>query len=353
MEQMEGHGIDVKSAWVEFTAELCDELNDARCLGVAAATPEEASGICALVDEACASLVSAKDEMEFLFPLNSLMHTTRVCFTNENNIKKLEECTAVYGRVPMIMLLEMKENRSFVLDFTPGTSVADVEEFLSGVARGTVAKALQGAAPPSDDHFQPVEGITLRHGLCAVTSTIERLKHQQPGGALCIFWSHRCSMCPHMMLLLDASVGALRRELQRHGTEQTFTYMCCDVDENDLPEEVFPRAQEGEEVTVPQIVAFNSAGERFVYDGRRTAPSIMSFAWEHCVPKEVRDATDIKRSVMKAVESVCIEELLNSDVSARVSGDVATAEVGNGLSHGGEMEEKLKDRKRPRCVGSE
>ncbi|ESL10367.1 hypothetical protein TRSC58_01902 [Trypanosoma rangeli SC58] len=296
--------------WPEFTQDMYEELNNKRCLALVA-SPATAAAVCRYVDEVCSKLggangVAVKDgtDTKTNDVLLSLQRAPRVCFTTEANIATLQKCTAVYGRIPILLVLEMYEYRSFVLDLDPDVPdtkklTAAVELFLGGVAEGGVAKALQGAAPPEGDRFESSH-VTLAHGLCAVTSTLQRLKRKEPGGAVCVFWSARCAMCPVVLMMVDHVVGIIWKASESCGVARPFSYLVCNVDDNDFPAEDWPETPDQQ--VIPTLAAYNGDGERFVYSGKRSAAPFVSFMCAHCLPKDLPSAAQITSVALEIAE---------------------------------------------------
>ncbi|RNF27584.1 uncharacterized protein Tco025E_00145 [Trypanosoma conorhini] len=348
-------------AWPEFTQSMCEELNGKRCLALAAATaPAKLAAVCRCIDDACARLVAASSagakEEKPLKPndlLLSLQRAPRVCFTTEAGIAKLQKCTAVYGRTPSLLLLEMYDDRAFVLDLNPGLlgnseQAAAVEAFLRGVAEGSVAKALQGAAPPDDDRLEPTHGITLSHGLCAVTSTFRRLKRKEAGGAVCVFWSSRCAVCPAVLMMMDHLVGVVWKASEACGVARPFSYLACNIDDNDLPAEDWPETPHQQ--TVPTTAAYDGNGERFVYTGKRSAAPIVRFICAHCLPRDLPTAARITSDALAIAEKLTDEELWEIGLPPAANKDVEKKSPphGGGNAHEASVESSRgARRKRP------
>lgn len=297
--------------WPEFTHDMCDVLNEKRCL-VVVASLRKAEWVCRCVDRVCSELQAAKCENEdrrVAEVLTSLPHVTRVRFTTDTNIRELQKCTAVYGRVPLLAVLEMYEDRLFALDLIDSAQSNDetmeeeaIVSFLRGFARGTVPKALQGAAPPVDDRFEPVRGLSLLHGLCAVTSTFERLKRGAQGGAVCVFWGEHCTVCTAVLAMVDRVVGLVWKAAERRGVDRPFRYVACDVDNNDLPEADWPGVPQRQ--VVPTVVAYNGDGDRFVYNDKRTVVPLVRFVCQHCLPTSLTNAAQITSDAMASAEDL-------------------------------------------------
>ncbi|ESS66185.1 hypothetical protein TCDM_05191 [Trypanosoma cruzi Dm28c] len=314
--------------WPEFSQELCEELNEKRCL-VLAVDAEKAAAVCRCVDGVIAKLGSGAegngkpnkgpDDM-----LPSLQRSPRVRFTTGDNIARLQRCTAVYGRFPMLLVLEMYEDRSFVLDLDPDITInketeMKIELFLRGVAAGDVPRALQGAVPPANDCIDTAHNIPLKHGLCAVTSTLERLKRKESGGAVCLFWSEHCAMCSVVLMMVDRLVGVILEASEARGVARPFSYIACNIDHNDFPEEDWP--QKSERQIVPTIAAYNGNGERFVYGGRRMASPIISFICTHCLPSGLPNAAQIASDALAVAEKMKEEELWGGGVYSTAEKD--------------------------------
>ncbi|RNF10277.1 hypothetical protein TraAM80_01620 [Trypanosoma rangeli] len=304
--------------WPEFAQDVCEELNNKRCLGLVA-SPSMAAAVCRYVDEVCAKLGDANDvavkygtDTKTNDVLLSLQRAPRVCFTTEANIAKLQKCIAVYGRIPILVVLEMYDDRSFVLDLDRGVPdteklTAAIELFLRGVAEGGIAKALQGAAPPEGDKFVSSHNVTLNHGLCAVTSTLQRLKRKEPGGAICVFWSARCAICPAVLMMIDHIVGIVWKASESCGVVRPFSYLACNVDDNDFPVEDWPETPDQQ--VIPTMAAYNGNGERFVYSDKRSAAPFVSFMCTHCLPKDLPSAAQITSVALAIAEEVTDEKL--------------------------------------------
>ncbi|EKF26840.1 hypothetical protein MOQ_009450 [Trypanosoma cruzi marinkellei] len=320
-----------EGVWPEFSQELCEELNEKRCL-VLAVDAEKAAAMCRCVDGVIAKLGGSANGTEGNGKPNtkpddmllSLQHALRVCFTTGGNIARLQRCTAVYGRFPILLVLEMYEDSSYVLDLDPDLTITKemekkIELFFRGVAAGNVPRALQGAAPPANDRIESTHNIQLQHGLCAVTSTLERLKRKESGGAVCLFWSERCSMCPVILMMVDRLVGVIWTASEARGVARPFSYIACNIDQNDFPEEDWPHTSESQ--IVPKIVAYNGDGERFLYNGRRMASPIVSFICTHCLPHDLPNAAQIASDALATAEKMTEEELWGGGVYSNTEKD--------------------------------
>ncbi|KEG14450.1 hypothetical protein DQ04_00461040 [Trypanosoma grayi] len=340
--------------WPEFVEEMGEKLNDKRSI-IIASSPDVAKSTCCRVDYVCAKFTPADGDKDDT-PLSALQHAPRATFTTAGNIEKAQKCTSVYGRVPMLVVLDMEEDHFFVLDLnSSATTEAEIEAFLRGVVRGNEPKALQGAAPPADDRFEPTHGITLTHGLCAVTCSIARLKRQRPGGAICAFWSGRCVMCPAILMLLDRVVGLVWEAAARHGAGPLFTYMACNVDDNDLPEQDWP---DPHRQLVPSLVAYTADGKRIVYSGRRTAPLLVSFLCDNCFPSGLESAAQIRSDAVTRAEQ--LQEGNPCSGTAAVSAATPANEAPDRskdekAKRNGDSSDRAEEtgRKRPRCYGGD
>lgn len=338
--------------WTEFSHGMCEQLNSHRCLVfVGDATLQK--DVTAAVDDACShsAVVAAFSSLSPACVPAAMPH---VAFTTPANQQTAQRCMAIYGRIPFLAVLDMREDgeeHAFVLDVASsagaeGTLVnstafsAAVVDFLVRVGRGTEPRSRQGAAPPPADLFAPTHGAVLCEARAAVTSTFTRLLGKStsaastgchcPCGALCVFWSDRCPCCPGVLMLLEAVVRLVRMVAARHANHPastisfTFPFLVANIDDNDFSREEWPVAK-GEQV-VPSVVAYPAPSySPVVFTGERALPRLAAFVCAYCLPSSecVACTSHITEEVAKAVSQLSVEELMT--VVAEDSAEYATA----------------------------
>ncbi|KPA83838.1 hypothetical protein ABB37_02040 [Leptomonas pyrrhocoris] len=341
-------------AWAEFTHDICEQLNCSKCI-VLVGEAALIDPVKQLVDEACrnAAVVKAFTGVakggaatEQCCAPTDMPHVT---FTSEENQQMAQKCMAVFGRVPFLAVLDMRDDddeHSFVMDLQgrisadmPATTAAALTkatvEFLIRVGRGSEPRCRQGAAPPPHDVFEPTHGAVLCEGRAAVTSTFPRLigitqadtattsglgscsTATPTCGALCVFWSYRCPCCPGVLMLIEALVNLIRLVAARHAEHPSgnvsfaFPFVAANIDDNDFTQEEWPVAER--EQVVPSLVAYPPPSYKpVVFTGERLPIRLVSFICHHCLPSGelVACTPHIMEEVSSVASKLSIDELM-------------------------------------------
>lgn len=317
-------------AWVEFSHGMCETLNTSPCM-IYVGPADQSASITALIDTAS---TAAEVQATYGAKPGSIPPAAmpRATFTTPENIVSVQKCTAIYGRVPFIAVIDMTEDdaeHSFVLDIKAALdtgsrriSLDTILQFLVRVGNGTEQAALQGAAPPLADIGPPTHGTILCEGRTGTTSSVDRLLHQgkshPSGGAVGVFWSDRCPCCPGVLMMIEAVVRLIRLMAMSHlehgdamADGLSFPFFAINIDENELPSNIWPMAK-GEEV-VPAVVAF-SAGSLapVLFTGERSLPRLVAFICQHCFPESHPCIAHIRADATRAVAHFMPEELMST-----------------------------------------
>lgn len=302
-------------AWSEFSHEICALLNCNQCV-VLVGDADLVRQTTPLVDRACQH-PSVTDA--FTKRTSGCGAASRCCapadmphvtFTTETNQQIAQKCMAVFGRIPFLAIVDMRDDddeHSFLFDLnsdvtTVANAAALTEEmvsFLTRVGRGTEPRCRQGAPPPLKDVFEPTHGAVLCEARAAVTATFTRLLGKTPAtssgisvapcGGLCVFWSDRCPCCPGVLMLVEAMVKLIRLVAARHAEHPSgnvsfvFPFLAANIDDNEFTEEEWPVAQR--EQVVPALVAYPAPNyEPVLFTGERLPLRLAQFICAHCLP---------------------------------------------------------------------
>jgi hypothetical protein len=254
-----------------------------------------------------------------------------VMFSSEENQQVVQRCTAVFGRVPFLAVVDMRDDddeHCFLLELKDMISGDDhalmkaVVDFFVRVGRGTEPRCRQGAAPPPQDVFEPTHGAVLCEARAAVTSTFSRLldtanASRAPCGALCVFWSDRCPCCPGVLMLIEAIVKLIRLVAAHHAEHPSdnvsfvFPFLVANIDDNDFTQREWPVAER--EQVVPSLVAYPAPSfTPVLFTGERLPTRLASFICEHCLPSAelVACTPHITEEVAKVASRLSIDQLM-------------------------------------------
>lgn len=208
-----------------------------------------------------------------------------VSATSDANIAKFQRCTAIHGRLPMLMLVDMPHDASYVLDLGRLESdIVAIEDLANGDAAGTCAaerkictflqsaldhklpRALQGAARPLDD-VDP----SYPHVLTAVQSSFNELVYDAHYDTLAVLWSPRCTCAPGLLESLDAMSAEMRN------AHPTIRIVFCDVDANELSEKDWPSDPLQQVLPCLRFYPASDKAHPAAFHGHRTVESIAQF----------------------------------------------------------------------------
>lgn len=345
--------------WVTFSTVICDDLNNRPFIALVA-DPDVADCVQADVDELL------DDPSLSALPQSSRMMCVR--FVEEKHQQQVQECLSIYGRLPFLAIVyhtDDDEKHAYVFDLRTrraqsvgaeasgdaaarqsvypsnthdfrgdandgrcGADATDLRAFWVRVAAGTEPYAQQGAAPTLGDIFLPTHGVVLAEGRSAVTCTWQHLRQAaagEGGGAVCVFWSDRCSCCPAVLRLMDVIVGILRRVAGRlacledgvgsstGGAPLLLEYLACNIDDNEYPSEDWPCCQEVHPV-VPCIVGYTHSGamQRVPFTYPRTADTIMAFLLKYCVSPNVTLYDHICQEALRVCRALDTDSLMKT-----------------------------------------
>jgi hypothetical protein len=267
-------------------------------------------------------------------------------FTSADDRSKFAGCLAIHQRDPLLAITDCPEDQCFVLDLRCSVTAEDARRFLDGVEAGTVVAAKKGAAPRQDDAFDEGFDILLSMAKCGVQSTYKRLVGRQPQAAhttktatipaavdhrsIAVLYSDVCPCCPPLLRTIDhlfllasehikgASCASPTAESSTAGApgqlggRREFTFVVCNVDENELDEEDWP--QDAEQQVVPMINGYVN-GDLTRFTGVKSGAKLIQFVAQILAGPQECAVQNLRDRLTAAVKFDCQGRILLSSGS--------------------------------------
>lgn len=299
---VEKSGAPLQPEFVEFTDDLGEVMNSQKVLSIVC-SGTDFDFLKRQVDAALHSACRNRPAAE-VADAAALMSLSRVKFSTTENISKFEDCTAVHDATPLVAVVDMDNDASYVCSLRAAPRElwqSRLSLFFDQCISGTCRKAKQGAPRPHDD-VDPA----YPHLCTAVQCSFGELVHGYDGDVFVILWSPHCPCCPEALRCMDAFIAAIREQ------DPSIRLRCvsCNVEENELDAPDWPT--DTAEQVVPMIKLYvnckdaaelakhpcGGSGERaadrlnvaptasakkrcFKFSGKRNCETIMDFVVEH------------------------------------------------------------------------